>query len=221
MFTGIVACVGSITEIHTAGVDLTLVVDPANLDVDRIRIGDSVAVNGVCLTVAAINDDACLCFDISSETVSRTLFKRMRVGSPVNLELALLASDRLGGHFVSGHVDGIGELERLEPVGRSTEMRFKTPAPLSHYLAEKGSITIDGVSLTVNRVDGRNFDVNIVPHTLAATVIGGYAVGQLVHLEVDLIARYVERLLKADYNDDDGRINTMFLAEQGFPPPQD
>lgn len=215
MFTGIIQTMGTIQVNRRRGPDMKLVIDPGGLDCGAIRIGDSVSVNGVCLTVVSLTDNQ-LHFDVSAETVSRSMFARLSEGAQVNLELALLPSDRLGGHIVTGHVDGLGELIERESVGRSVRMRFRVPSSLSRLIAEKGSISIDGVSLTVNRVEGHVFDVNIVPHTLHETTFGTFAAGQQVHIEVDLIARYVERLMSAENTPGDNTLDQAFLAKHGF-----
>ena len=215
MFTGIIQTIGTIQAVHRCGPDMKLVIDPGGLDRAAIRIGDSVSVNGVCLTVVSLTDDQ-LHFDVSAETVSRSTFACLIKGAKVNLELALLSSDRLGGHIVSGHVDGLGEVIERKQVGRSVKMRFRLPAALSRFVAEKGSISIDGVSLTVNFVEGHVFDVNIVPHTLHETTLGAFSVGQQVHIEVDLIARYVARLMGMENTHVGYSLDKAFLAKHGF-----
>lgn len=215
MFTGIIQTIGTIQALHRRGPEMTLVIDPGGLDRGAIRIGDSVSVNGACLTVVSLTDKQ-LHFDVSAETLSRSTFARLSEGAKVNLELALLSSDRLGGHIVAGHVDGLGELTERKQVGRSVKMRFRVPAALSRLIAEKGSISVDGVSLTVNTVEGPAFEVNIVPHTLHETTFGAFSVGQRVHIEVDLIARYVERLMSAEDTPADNTLDKAFLAQHGF-----
>jgi riboflavin synthase len=199
MFTGIIQGTGVIRRSRVLGLDLTLTVDMGDPGQNRVEPGDSVAVDGVCLTVTGV-DGGELCFDVSRETLSRTLLGARVVGDAVNLELALLPADRLGGHFVTGHVDGIGCLEMVERVGSSSKMRFSAPAGLSRFIAEKGSICIDGVSLTVNAVTDDSFEVNIVPHTLQVTTAGDFASGRRVHLEIDIIARYLDRLMSSSYD---------------------
>ncbi len=221
MFTGIVQSVGIVRHIERVGEDLTLEIAAHGLAQDSVHTGDSVAVNGVCLTAAEVAG-AELRFDVSAETISRTLLGQMEPGQRVNLELALLPTTRLGGHFVSGHVDGVGRLLSTEPVGRSVKMCFELPAQLSRFVAEKGSVCIDGVSLTVNWTDANQFEVNIVPHTLGATALGDYQPGHEVHIEVDLIARYLERLLRGDdATNEQGAITRQFLSDHGFLPPSD
>ncbi len=195
MFTGIIQAVGRIESQQARGGDLRLRIHTGSLAMDDVALGDSIAVSGICLTVVALGPHDFEA-DVSRETLQRTRLAALKNGSPVNLEKALRLSDRLGGHLVSGHVDGTGQLlERFEEA-RSTRMRFSLPAELARYVAEKGSITIDGVSLTVNTVGERDFSVNIVPHTLEQTTLGGLQPGEPVNLEVDLIARYLERLMR-------------------------
>ncbi len=216
MFTGIVQTIGTVQAAHRLGPDMKLVVAPGVLDRAAIRIGDSVSVNGVCLTVVSLAGNH-LQFDISAETVSRSTFAWLSKGAKVNLELALLPTDRLGGHIVTGHVDGLGELIEREEAGSSVGMRFRVSAALSRFIAEKGSISIDGVSLTVNNVEEQVFNVNIVPHTLQETTLGAFSVGQQVHVEVDLIARYVERLLAVKNTAvDTTTLDKEMLATYGF-----
>ena len=218
MFAGIVQSLGIVRHVQKTGVDMSLTVEPQGAEL-RAEIGDSVSVNGVCLTVAERHGYG-LRFDVSAETLSRTLLGTLDVGTRVNLELALLPTTRIGGHFVTGHVDGVGELLSRQPEGRSVRMQFVVPDSLSRYIAEKGSVCIDGISLTVNGIDGSRFDVNIVPHTARRTTIQHYHTGQRVHVEVDILARYVERLLSGEREGtEDGAITTEFLAEQGFLPP--
>jgi riboflavin synthase len=193
MFTGIILGLGRVVSVQSRGGDLELGVEAGGLDVERIAIGDSISVQGVCLTVTRKQDRSFFA-DVSLETLSKTILGRLRVGSPVNLEPSLRAGDALGGHLVSGHVDAVAGLCRLEPDGRSRRLEFEVPAALARFVAPKGSICVDGVSLTVNQVDGRRFDVNIIPHTLEVTTLGELRVGDEVNIEIDIIARYVERL---------------------------
>lgn len=197
MFTGIIAAIGEILDIERRAGDLRLRIATGDLDLADVRLGDSIAVNGVCLTAVELSGDGFLA-DVSVETLSFTTCGLWRAGQRVNLEKALTPSTRLGGHLVSGHVDGVGEVVRRYPDARSERIRLKVPANLARYIAHKGSIAIDGTSLTVNGVEGAEFDVNIVPHTIAHTVIADYRSGTRVNLEVDLIARYLERLLLGD-----------------------
>lgn len=196
MFTGIVESIGTLVAVEPRGADTRLGFEARDGYLKGVRLGDSVAVNGCCLTAVAVTDFS-FHADLSVETLQMTTAGRWVKGSRLNLERALTADKPLGGHMVSGHVDGVGRLlERFEDA-RSCRMRFAVPAELARYVARKGSITIDGVSLTVNDVEGPTFGVNIIPHTLGHTTLGGLAVGDSVNLEVDLIARYLERLLAA------------------------
>jgi len=197
MFTGIILAKGRVTSLTERDGDLELGVDAAGLDVARIAIGDSVCVQGVCLTVTR-KQDTCFYADVSRETMAKTTLGKLKVGSNVNLEPSLRAGDPLGGHMVSGHVDAVGNLERIDPDARSWRLEFELPPALSRFVAAKGSICLNGVSLTVNRVDGRTFDVNIIPHTQAVTTLGELRVGDGVNVEIDVVARYLDRLIKAD-----------------------
>ena len=194
MFTGIVAAVGSIQSIQFKGGDVSLTIAAHDLDLSDVALGDSVAINGVCLTVTQLAKSS-LCFDVSNESLKRTSLASVVVGTPVNIEKALAVGDRLGGHFVSGHIDGVGHIKARKKSGRSVQFVIEVPTALSRYIAEKGSISVDGVSLTINAVVNHTFFVNIIPHTIAQTIIGDYRVGTIVNLEVDLIVRYLERLL--------------------------
>lgn len=194
MFTGIIAALGKVQAIDAKGGDVSLDVAMQKLDLSDVILGDSIAINGVCLTVVEINDKQ-LVFDVSRETLDRSSLGTLKTGSQVNLEKALAVGDRLGGHFVSGHVDGLGECIQREASARSIKFRFIVPIGLERYIAEKGAICIDGTSLTVNNAAENWFEVNIIPHTLQETIIKTYQVGTKVNLEVDLIARYLERLL--------------------------
>ena len=204
MFTGLVQSVGMINEVELRDAGLCLRIDLGNLQEDAIDIVESISVNGVCLTVTELLGHAFQA-DVSKETLSRSTISDWKRGTCVNLELALTLSSRLGGHLVSGHVDGLGVLQSCVDEGESTRMHFHAPKNLAVYIAEKGSICIDGVSLTVNRITDPEsisglesqvvgFDVNIVPHTLEVTTLGSNSPGQSVNIEVDLIARYLERL---------------------------
>jgi riboflavin synthase len=218
MFTGIIEAVGTLVTIEPRGGDLRLRIRTNELDLRDVQLGDSIATNGVCLTVVELPGDGYWA-DVSVETMDFTTVRQWRVGSTVNLERALTPQTRLGGHIVSGHVDGVGEVVSRHPDGRSERFRLRAPAELARYIAHKGSITIDGTSLTVNAVDGAEFELNIVPHTIAKTVIGTYKAGTRVNLEVDVIARYLERLLLGDKAAESGKdqgISLEFLAENGF-----
>ena len=195
MFTGIVQTVGRIEEQidHPSG-DVSLLVDTASITSADIEVGDSICVSGVCLTAIEVTPSG-FRTDVSSESLARTTLGALTAGSRVNLETALTPHTRLGGHLVSGHVDGIGQVSARWDDARSVRLEFRAPEALARYIAEKGSVCIDGTSLTVNRVDGAEFDVNIVPHTLRATTLGDLGPGSAVNIEVDQIARYVERLL--------------------------
>jgi riboflavin synthase len=210
MFTGIIEAVGTISALEPRGGDIRLSVDCAALDLSSAAVGDSIAVNGCCLTVVALERSAFVA-DVSRESLGLTTLGALERGSPVNLERALTLSKPLGGHLVTGHIDGVGRVESRAPDGRSVRFRFRAPAELARYLARKGSICVDGVSLTVNEIDGATFGVNIVPHTLAATVFGNYRQGSRVNLEVDIVARYIERLVG-----EPGGISRTRLEEYGF-----
>lgn len=197
MFTGIIEAVGEIVVCEPRSGDLRLRVKTSGLDLGSIGLGDSIATNGVCLTVIALPGDGYVA-DVSSETLANTTIGDWQAGTPVNLERALTPSSRLGGHLVSGHIDAVGEVLSRHPDARSERFRLRAPDLLAKYIAHKGSITVDGTSLTVNRVEGAEFELNIVPHTLEHTVMGTYVPGSRVNLEVDLVARYLERLLLGD-----------------------
>ena len=192
MFSGIVAATGRILNVTPLADGVRLAVDVGTLDLDDVQLGDSIANNGVCLTVIAHAGNT-VQFDVSRETLNCTV--GLAEPGEVNLEKALRLSDRLGGHLVSGHVDGIGVVQKFEPVGESHELVIRAPAALAGYIAKKGSITVDGVSLTVNRVEGRDFSINLIPHTVQVTTLKRLAAGSSVNLEIDLIARYMERML--------------------------
>ncbi|HEV2271070.1 MAG TPA: riboflavin synthase [Steroidobacteraceae bacterium] len=194
MFTGIVQDVGRVVSRETHGGDDRLVIAFDRLDPSGISVGDSICVQGCCLTAVKIHDRT-FAADVSRETLSLTTLGNLAPGSPVNLEPSLKAGDRLGGHLVSGHVDGVGEIMSLSGDARSTRIEVSVPAPLARYIAKKGSVTLDGVSLTVNEVQGAIFTINLIPHTQAVTTLGALRAGTRVNLEVDQIARYVERLL--------------------------
>ena len=193
MFTGIVQAVGTVARIEARGGDLRLSLDASALDLE-LALGDSLCVCGVCLTVAA-REEKTHAFDVSAETLALTTLGALREGDGVNLEAALRLSDRLGGHLVSGHVDGVGHVIAIALDARSQRWTLEVPAPLSRYIAAKGSVCVDGVSLTVNDIHGNRFGVNLIPHTVAATTFRGKRVGDAVNIEIDVIARHVERLL--------------------------
>jgi riboflavin synthase len=216
MFTGIIQAVGRIAAIEAPGGDARLHLDAGGLDMTDVRRGDSIAVNGVCLTAIEC-DRAGFRADVSGETLARTTLGGLRAGDRVNLEKALMPTSRLGGHLVSGHVDGVGEVRERRAEARSVRLRIEAPAGLAKYIAEKGSICVDGVSLTVNAVQGAAFDLNIVPHTLTATTLDDLGPGRAVNLEVDLIARYLERLLLGERAaQESAPLSRAFLAEHGY-----
>jgi riboflavin synthase len=194
MFTGIIIATGRVTSLAERGGDLELIIDAAALEVARIAIGDSVSVQGVCLTVTRLEGTR-FHADVSRETMAKTTLGGMSPGSRVNLEPSLRAGDALGGHWVSGHVDAVGRLTALVQDARSWRLEFELPASLMRYVAQKGSICVNGVSLTVNKVEGRRFDVNIIPHTLNVTTLGELRIDDGVNIEIDVIARYLERLI--------------------------
>lgn len=198
MFTGIVETTGTIASATPRGGDLRLVIDAAGLDQRDIALGDSISVSGCCLTVVAI-DAGALAFDVSTESLSLTTLGGLCAGAAVNLEKALRLADRLGGHLVSGHVDGLGTIASITQDARSQRWRIAVPPALARYIAAKGSVCVDGVSLTVNAVDGDLFDVNLIPHTVAHTTFRDRRVGDRVNLEIDLVARYLERLRSCDH----------------------
>lgn len=214
MFTGIVESTGAIVSMEPAGADRRILIDGGALDCAGLKAGDSIAVNGVCLSAVAV-DERRFAADVSIETLSCTTLDGLTAGSPVNLERALLPTARLGGHLVSGHVDGVGEIAAVEHHGRSLRLTISLPVRLARYVAAKGSICIDGVSLTVNTVDGADCGVNIIPHTLEHTVIGAYRRGSRVNVEVDIIARYLERLF-SPAAEPRRTIDRAFLGEHGF-----
>lgn len=203
MFTGIIETTGSLSRRAAHGDDVTLYIQSDDFDFSRCALGDSIAVDGVCLTAIELGADW-FAADVSVETLKLTTLGGLRSGSRVNLERALTPSTPLGGHLVSGHVDGMGELLTREQDARSERLVFRAPADIARYIAKKGSITVNGISLTVNQVEHHDFSVNIVPHTLARTTLGDIRPGDRVNLEADLIARYLERLLQAGGNPDAG-----------------
>ncbi len=198
MFTGIVQTTGSLLRAEPRGGDLRLVIAAPDFDIPDVTLGDSISVSGCCLTVVDI-DDGALAFDVSSESLSLTTLGGLRDGDAVNLEPALRLSDRLGGHLVSGHVDGVGTILAIGPDARSQRWSIEAPRALARYIAAKGSICVDGVSLTVNAVAGAQFEVNLIPHTVAETTFRDRRIGDRVNLEIDLLARYLERLRSCDH----------------------
>jgi len=222
MFTGIIQAVGTVQTLQEKGGDVAISIATGKLPMSHVKLGDSIAVNGVCLTAVQLTDHSFVA-DVSRETLSLTSLGNLKTGSEVNLEQALTLQDHLGGHLVSGHVDGLGLIEARRDDGRSVWFQIRVPKELAKYVAAKGSITIDGVSLTVNRVDGCHFEINIVPHTLEETIIGRYQAGAAINLEVDLVARYLERLLLGDtaaIGSKDtagaGNITEAFLQQNGY-----
>ena len=219
MFTGIIEAVGKVVATQPKGGDLKVRIHTAGMDMGDVKLGDSIAVNGVCLTVIELPGDG-FWADVSGETLQRTKFSELKPGWPCNLEKALTPTARLGGHLVSGHVDGVGTVVSRWDDGRSVRFTIKAPDEIAKYIAEKGSICIDGISLTVNKVNGAEFELNIVPHTLAETTLVNFQSGTRVNLEVDVIARYLERMLLGDKAADPtaaaGGITEAFLAENGF-----
>lgn len=216
MFTGLIQAIGKIKAIESSGLDRRLELDSGKLDISDVAVGDSIAVSGVCLTVTARQPRG-FRVDVSAETLSCSTFAGLKVGDAVNLEKSLTLSTPLGGHLVSGHVDGIGAIQERREEGRSIRFTLSAPDALARYIAAKGSICIDGISLTVNAVRGAQFDINIIPHTLQETTIKHYRQGTQVNLEVDVVARYLERLLLGERAAESGSagISKEFLAQHG------
>ncbi|HAT42780.1 MAG TPA: riboflavin synthase [Rheinheimera sp.] len=216
MFTGIIETTGTIAQLSAAsGQGIVVWIDAPGLDFSDVKLGDSIASNGVCLTVTALNGTSFRA-DVSGETVSKTLFGSYKKGQRINLEKALLPTTRLGGHLVSGHVDGIAIIKGIEKTGNSWQVFVTPPAELARYIAHKGSVTIDGISLTVNELTADGFRLTIVPHTAQETTIADLKSGSQVHIEVDLIARYLERLLQAPSTNSNTGISLDLLAKSGF-----
>lgn len=215
MFTGIIQAIGQIQSIEKKGGDARLTLDTGDLELNDAGLGDSIAVNGVCLTAIQYTGHGFVA-DVSAETLDKTSLGFLKKGSQVNLEKALTLNTALGGHIVSGHVDGLGKLISEKNDGRSIRYVFSVPVGLAHYIAEKGSVTIDGTSLTVNHVEANQFGVNIVPHTQQNTIFQNYEINTQVNIEVDIIARYLERLLtgQSSVNGDNHLLKT--LSESGF-----
>ena len=219
MFTGIIEAVGTIKAININAQGARLVIATNSLDMSDVNLGDSIATNGICLTVVDFEQHS-YSADVSNETLNRTGFAHYNVGMQVNLEKAMLASTRFGGHMVSGHVDGISEVLSITNNGNSIEYWLSMPNDLAHYIAEKGSVTIDGTSLTVNALSDGKFRLTIVPHTVKETIFAHYQVGTKVNLEVDLIARYLERLLTkestAEASAPKSNVTESLLQKAGF-----
>lgn len=218
MFTGIIQAIGTVNSLQQKSGDVRLQINTGKLDLGDVELGDSIAVNGVCLTAIELYPDG-FTADVSRETLRLTSLGKLNGGSPVNLEKALTLSTRLGGHMVSGHVDGLGKILERKDDARSVWFLVETPEELARYIVHKGSITVDGTSLTVNAVNGNTFELNIVPHTLQETIMSAYAPGTEINLEVDLVARYLERLLlgdkAAEKNSGQG-VDMNLLAQSGF-----
>jgi len=218
MFTGIIQAVGQIAAIEPKGLDSRFYIKTGILDLSDVAIGDSIATNGICLTAVSLPGDG-FWADVSGETLKKTSFKQIKVGSRVNLEKALLPTTHLGGHIVSGHVDGLGKIIERSHAGRSIHFKIQAPDELAKYIAAKGSICINGISLTINELNGTVFELNIVPHTLDETTLSAAQAGEEVNLEVDIIARYLERLLlgdkAAEVSSQQG-VTMALLAENGF-----
>ena len=218
MFTGIIQAVGRVEAMQARGGDLRLRVNTGKLPLDDVALGDSICTNGACLTVVELPGDGYWA-DVSVETLNFTTLGGLKPGARVNLEKALTPASRLGGHIVSGLVDGVGEIVSLQEDARSIRVVVSAPAALAKYIAHKGSICVDGTSLTVNAVSGNQFDLNIIPQTMAETIFGEYRPGTRVNLEVDVIARYLERLVLGDDAGDPGApggLSMEKLAEHGF-----
>jgi riboflavin synthase len=217
VFTGIIEAIGEIADMQAQGGDMRLRIRTGKLDLGDVKIGDSICTSGCCLTVTELPGDGYWC-DVSNESLAFTTLGGLSTGSKVNLEKSLTPESRLGGHIVSGHVDGVGEVVSFADDGRSVRWVIRAPAELAKYIAHKGSICIDGTSLTVNAVNGTDFDLNIIPQTTLETIFSTYKVGTRVNLEVDVIARYLERLLQGDEaaNSNAGGISESLLAEHGF-----
>jgi riboflavin synthase len=217
MFTGIIEAIGEIADIQPRGGDMRLRIRTGKLDLADVKQGDSICTSGCCLTVTELPGDGYWC-DVSNETLAFTTLGGLRIGDKVNLEKSLTPGSRLGGHIVSGHVDGVGEVVSFAEDGRSMRWVMRAPDKLARYIAHKGSICVDGTSLTVNAVRGAEFDLNIIPQTAEETIFSEYRVGTRVNLEVDLIARYLERLLLGDAaaDPDAAGISEAFLAEHGY-----
>jgi len=220
VFTGIIEGIGTIAGIRSTGQGRCLTVE-AGFTLDDVNTGDSISVNGACLTVVSVGRDR-FSADVSPETLSKTALHRLRSGSRVNLEQALRYSDRLGGHLVSGHIDGVGKLSRRETAGNAILLEFEIAEMLSRYIIQKGSVAVDGVSLTVNRCDRHSFGVSIIPHTTKETTLEQLRLGDPVNIETDMIGKYVEHFLLYKEADGEGKslarseINLQFLAENGF-----
>jgi len=216
MFTGIIEAVGSVAGVENKQGDLKLRIRTGTLDLADVKLGDSIATNGVCLTVVALPGDGFVA-DVSRESLAHTHIASWSSGTRVNLEKAMTPTTRMGGHIVTGHVDGVGVVKKRSADARSVRFTIEAPAALRKYIAAKGSITVDGVSLTANALSSEGFELNIVPHTAQQTTLDSLQVGSEVHLEVDVIARYLEQLLRPDSNaQPSGGINEAILLQSGF-----
>lgn len=215
MFTGIIEAVGKILKLEQKSSGYSIIIDVATLDMEDVKLGDSIAVNGTCLTVTAFSSNQ-FTADVSSETVKRTKLATNRVGDAVNLEKACTANTRLGGHIVSGHVDGIAKVTSMKSSGNATDYWLEAPSGLAKYIAEKGSVTVDGISLTVNEVQGEKFRLTIIPHTAEQTTIQNWQQSSLVNLEVDLMARYIERLISYRNSQQKDTDMLNLLEKSGF-----
>ncbi len=217
MFTGIIEATAVVRSLQQIQSEWRLSIAVGDLELDDVAIGDSIAVNGCCLTVIELSASE-FSADVSNETMNCTTLGSLKNGSRVNLEKAMLATSRFGGHIVSGHVDGVGILQSSTTDGKSVKLVYDAPLQLSKYIAAKGSICIDGISLTVNEVKGAEFSINVIPHTQEETIIGDYELGQRVNIEVDLVARYLERLMQKEVNPDssDAPLDELFLTRHGY-----
>ena len=218
MFTGIIEGLGTVTKIRSSGQGKRLTIE-ADYPLDQTKIGDSIALSGACLTAVVI-DGKSFEVDVSPETLSKTTFGRAKIGDRVNLERALRLSDRIDGHLVSGHIDGIGSVKNIKTLGNAIIITFDVPEYLSHYMIKKGSVAVDGISLTINNCDKISFEVSIIPHTAKLTNIGLKKIGDHVNIETDMIGKYVERFIRKDEEEEQkarkSSIDKQFLAKSGF-----
>jgi riboflavin synthase len=217
MFTGIIEGLGAITKIRSSGQGKRLTIE-ADYPLDHTKIGDSIAVSGACLTAVMIEGKS-FEVDVSPETLSKTTFGKAKIGDRVNLERALRLSDRIDGHLVSGHIDGIGSVKNIKTLGNAIIITFEVPESLSRYMIRKGSVAVDGISLTINNCDHGSFEVSIIPHTAKLTSIGFKKIGDHVNIETDMIGKYVERFIRNDDEEQKARkssIDKQFLAKSGF-----
>ena len=218
MFTGIINAIGQVQTLKATGGDIRIRISTGELDLSNVALGDSIATNGVCLTVVALPGDG-FWADVSRETMQHSSLAQLKSGDRVNLEKALTPSTPMGGHMVSGHVDGVGEIIAHKLDGRSHRYTVQAPSELAHYIAQKGSICLDGISLTVNDVSDNLFYLNIVPHTVGQTTINEWHVGRRINIEVDVVARYLERLIQGkaiQTKNKESQLTPAFLSEHGF-----